>query len=155
MELRKNVSDRELAKPIIALATNFIENAGIAKSNTAVEFAARIINIEPTWTLPDVINFFEFIMNNQHDERLKVYGDKLPVLRLLEMVHVYEEAKSIERENIIAEEKNSYLSSSKRESSGISVKAMMGKALEEVHMKNDGKKVYDTPADENFFNPEI
>lgn len=138
-------------KPIAIIAQQWLSNNGIEPGVTAVEFASVIVKQEPTWTVPDVICFFDFISTNQYDERLKVYGDKITPLRLLEMVRVYEEKKAEEREELWNEEKGKYSSQSKRTFSDQSIKSQMGKALEAVYVKNDDKKVYSAPADENYF----
>jgi hypothetical protein len=148
---------QELIKPIARAAAGWLNDNGFdplgtGASGVAAEFATRIIRQEPTWTLPDVICFFDFISSNQHDDRLKFYGANTTPLHLLKMVSVYEEKKAEEREALLAEQKGNYTSPVPRMNSDQSSRALMGKELERIQIQNDDMKmVYDTPADEKFF----
>lgn len=152
-DLSHGLTPWAIAKPVSLIATGWIKSNGMKEAeDTAVEFAFRIIKNEPTWTLLDVACFFDFISSNQHDARLKVYGDRVTPLRLLEMISVYEERKAMERERIHEETKSGATVSAPRESTDKSVKAVMGRELERIAIQNDQIKEQKPAPDEKWFN---
>jgi hypothetical protein len=64
-----------------------------------------ILETKPDWKLDDIHCLFKFIRHNQGDERLKVYG-KINLLTLMQMVSVYEEHRSEQREIIVSQYKS-------------------------------------------------
>lgn len=147
-----NLTKAVFSVAAIFMADNFPDQNG---SDISVQFAKQIINREPTWELGDIVNFFDFIVMRQDLPELKVYGNKITPFRLMEMVSVYNEHKAEERERIVAEEKGKFILASTRENSETSIKALMGKELERIQIRDDDKKSVGVTPDEKYFNPQI
>ncbi len=78
-------------------------------------------------------------------------GNTITTLKLMEMIPAYEEDKALIRENMINERKNEI--PQERESSDKSVKSLMGKELEKISIRDDGKKAVVTTSHQAFFEP--
>lgn len=154
----KSGEEIRLAKTVSGIAAIFIANNfpdQDRRGDLAFLFARQIIKREPTWEIGDAVNFFNFIQMRQDLPELKIYGNTITPLRLLEMVGVYNEHKAEERERIVAEEKGKFISASTRENSETSIKALMGKELERIQIRDDDKKSVGVTPDEKYFNPQI
>ncbi len=153
--LKKDIGLREIVKPVTAITESFLNSCYPDQSSMALDVSVSLIEREPTWTIPDVVNFYKTVLFRQDLEGFRVFGNKITTLRLMEMVATYEELKAEEREKLWAEEKGNLLKPTPRVNSDQSVKALMGKELERIQIRDDGIKPYLAPADEKFFNPEI
>lgn len=146
-----------LAKTISGIAAIFFTDNFPEQDNTsdlAFLFSQQIIKREPTWEVGDAVNFFNFIQMRQDLPELKIYGNRITPIRLMEMVSVYNEHKAIEMEKVIAEKKGDV--PVKREFSDTSIKSLMGKELERIHIRDDDKKPpIGVVPDEKYFNPKI
>lgn len=71
----------------------------------AKEFTRTLFKTKPDWKEKEILTFLQFIMDNQGDERMKIYGNTFTItpLKLMEYVSFYEEAKSGEREAVVYE----------------------------------------------------
>lgn len=157
--IMKRGDERKLVKAIMGIASifmvdNFPEQSN--KNDIAVQFAQQIIKREPTWEIGDAINFFNFIQMRQDLDALKIFGNRITPIRLMEMVATYDEYKAEEHERIMNEDKAKHTAGTTvRVASDQSVKAIMGKDFERIQIRDDGIKPYIAPADEKFFNPKI
>lgn len=84
-----------------------------AQANIATQFASDLIEQRPDWKAADFILCFKFIRTRQDLPELKVFGNTITPQKLNEMIAVYEEHRSIEREKIHAERKGKSLQEGK------------------------------------------
>lgn len=148
--IKKKVPVGDVARVVASVARTWLENNGLKGDATPAEFAYQILTGEPTWTMLDVVHFFDFISSHQHDERLKVFGDRITPLRLMEMKVVYEEYKAEERERIYHEHKTGDVITA-RESMAQDLKSIMGREFESVMIRNQDKAIPKGNSGESFF----
>lgn len=77
------------------LAINFPE---INQDDISTQFAVDIVEVRPDWNILDIIYFFKFIRQRQDLPEMKIFGNKITPIKLMELTAVYEENKSIARE---------------------------------------------------------
>jgi hypothetical protein len=148
--IKKKVPIGDVARVVASVAKTWVENNGLKGDAVPVEFAYQILTNEPTWTILDVVHFFDFISSHQHDERMKVFGDRITPLRLMEMKVVYEEYKSEERERLHHQRKVGGVGVA-RESMAKDLKSIMGREMEEVMVRNVDKAIPKGDSGESFF----
>lgn len=97
--LKRAVSPSELKKALHGIVYDQIKAMWPNDEILAISllFIDDVVSTKPDWKADDLGYFFKFIRQNQGNERLKVYG-KLSSLALMQMVSVYEEEKSMHRE---------------------------------------------------------
>lgn len=171
IDLKRLYPKLEIIKQITAIAAIFLRSQFPNQSNNpdiAIDFAADILDHEPTWQITDVINFFKFIRRRQDIPELKMFGS-VNSAGLMRFVPVYEGEKADERDKVMAEKKSEGIDKSenlmealvksgkipadllKKNPLDNSVSIKMGKDFEKVQNRDDGKMPYSSPADENYF----
>lgn len=94
----------------IALQTiNFLEliqPGDKTNAPTAAVFADDIIHTRYDWRIEDVIYFFQFIRRRQDLSDLNIFGNRLTIIRLNQMVNSYEMARCDNRVNYLSEKYN-------------------------------------------------
>lgn len=148
---------RSVVYPVTGITTSFLRSAFPDQVDAAADVAVAIVERNPTWTLLDTINFYKTILNRQDREEFRVFGNKITVLKLMEMCTAYEDLKAEAHERIIADEKGKFADDEykRRESTDVSVRSQMGKMYEQVQIKaekNGMKLIKRPPANENWFN---
>lgn len=98
----------ELLKNIMALTARFIKmNFPDSDSQeVAMQFAVDVKDARPDWGILDILNFFKFIRHRQDLEECRVWGNKISPMKLMSLAVVYEEHKSIAREQMYRRENN-------------------------------------------------
>lgn len=92
---------------IFEACRQFLDLNSPAENNKelAVQFAEDIIETRPDWKIEDIKYLFKFIRQRQDIPELKLFGNKITGIRLMEMVVTYENYKSEGRERVVAETK--------------------------------------------------
>ena len=93
-------NESDLLKGIVKLTQRFISVNFPDVDSVAIslQFAVDIISTKPDWNLLDILNLFKFIRQRQDLPENKIFGNKISPIKLMELVTVYEENKSIARE---------------------------------------------------------
>jgi len=69
------------------------------------QFSNDILEIKTDWKLADIIIFFKYVRQNQHIKELKVMGNKINGLKLMEFANIYDDFRANERTKIFRENK--------------------------------------------------
>ena len=93
-------NERDLLQSIMKLTQRFIQVnfPEVNAQDVSLQFAVDIIELRPDWSLLDILNFFKFIRQRQDIPENKIFGNKISPLKLMELTAVYENNKSIARE---------------------------------------------------------
>lgn len=98
------------------IETNFPSTPG--KISVSTEVAEDLIETRPDWKLPDIKLFLKFIKHNQGDPEVKIMGNIITPLKLLELASKYEEKRSEARENNLSSYKKLEPITERKEISG-------------------------------------
>lgn len=89
----------ELVGFIVKCTMKFVSECfGYESPQVAATFSKDIIDQYPTWKVDDIVNFFKYVRQNQANENLNVMGNKITVIKLLELATVYEDHRAAEFE---------------------------------------------------------
>lgn len=101
------IDEASVLKSIYLLTYEFIGANFPDTNNEAIseQFARDVLEVNATWSILDVVNFFKWIRQNQGDSRLKVYGNKINGLQLLEFSSYYNEKRAEIHELLLIESK--------------------------------------------------
>jgi len=93
-------NERELLQSIMKLTERFVRVnfPDVSAQDVSLQFSVDIIENRPDWNLLDILNFFKFIRQRQDIPENKIFGNKISPLKLMELTAVYENHKSIARE---------------------------------------------------------
>lgn len=69
------------------------------------QFTMDIMEIKSDWKLQDIILMFKYVRQNQHIKELKVLGNKINALKLMEFANVYDDFRANERAKVYREQK--------------------------------------------------
>lgn len=107
-------NERELLQSIMKLTQRFISVnfPDVNAQDVALQFAVDITDSRPDWNMLDILNFFKFIRQRQDLPENKIFGNKINPIKLMELTAVYEEQKSIAREQWMKTETSKQLYSS-------------------------------------------
>jgi len=64
-----------------------------------------IMEIKSDWKLQDIILMFKYVRQNQHIKELKVLGNKINALKLMEFANVYDDFRANERAKVYRDQK--------------------------------------------------
>ena len=69
------------------------------------QFTMDIMEIKSDWKLQDIILMFKYVRQNQHIKELKVLGNKINALKLMEFANVYDDFRANERAKVYRDQK--------------------------------------------------
>jgi hypothetical protein len=100
------IDENAVLKVIYLQAYNFIQtNFPDTETATVAETVARdLLEINPTWTILDVVYLFKWIRHNQSRKDIKVLGNKINSLNILSMAAVYNSERVAEHERKLSED---------------------------------------------------
>lgn len=98
---------------VTACATNYLGYCFPQQTAIAPNFANDLIETRPTWKLADFVAMFKFFRQRQDLPELKVFGNTITGVRLMEMVTVYEEHRAREFEQLQAEKRGEYVAANR------------------------------------------
>lgn len=78
-----------------------INSTGDNNAEIAYQFAGDLLSTRPDWKIEEIDFFFKFIRTRQDIPELKLFGNKITGLKLMEFVSVYEDYRSQEREEYL------------------------------------------------------
>ena len=70
------------------------------------QFTLNILEVKTDWKVEDIILMFKYILQNQHIKELKVLGNKINALKLMEFANIYDDFRANERIKIYKENKD-------------------------------------------------
>lgn len=116
------------------------------------EIAADLIETRDTWKAEDFVNFFKYIRLNRNEE-MKQFG-QMTFDKFMDLLPIYENARAEALEQFHAKKKVQDANLAER-GQGESMKALMGKSLEQISARNEQKgrerQKYQGNSDESFF----
>lgn len=135
-EILKNESQELETMKIIDILTQRFVLENYPDSNhieISRQFTLNILEVKTDWKIEDIILMFKFVFQNQHIKELKVMGNKINGLKLMEFANIYDDFRANERTKILRENKT--------EKSNEMPKTVMAQLMEIVtKIKNKPKK---------------
>ena len=105
-EISKNESQElETMKIIDILCQRFILQNYPDSNHIEIsrQFTLNIMGVKTDWKVEDIILMFKFVIQNQHIKELKVMGNKINALKLMEFANIYDDHRANERAKIYKE----------------------------------------------------
>jgi hypothetical protein len=105
-EISKNESQElETMKIIDILCQRFILQNYPDSNHIEIsrQFTLNIMEVKTDWKVEDIIVMFKFVIQNQHIKELKVMGNKINALKLMEFANIYDDFRANERAKIYKE----------------------------------------------------
>lgn len=105
-EISKNESQElETMKIIDILCQRFILQNFPDSNHIEIsrQFTLNIMEVKTDWKVEDIIVMFKFVIQNQHIKELKVMGNKINALKLMEFANIYDDFRANERAKIYKE----------------------------------------------------
>jgi len=105
-EISKNESQElETMKIIDILCQRFILQNYPDSNHIEIsrQFTLNIMGVKTDWKVEDIIVMFKFVIQNQHIKELKVMGNKINALKLMEFANIYDDFRANERAKIYKE----------------------------------------------------
>ena len=69
------------------------------------QFTMDVMEVKSDWKIQDIILMFKYVRQNQHIKELKVLGNKINALKLMEFANVYDDFRANERAKVYREQK--------------------------------------------------
>ena len=154
IDLKREGGLKAIAIPVTGITRSFLKSTFPDQVDLSADITMAIVERNPTWSMLDTINFYKTIINRQDLDEFRVFGNKITVLKIMEMCSAYEGLKAEAHERLLAEKGDYDKEYKRRESTDTSLKGLMGKQLEQVYIeaeKNPLKVVKRPPADERYF----
>jgi hypothetical protein len=99
-EISKNESQElETMKIIDILCQRFVLENYPDSNHIEIsrQFTLNILDVKTDWKIEDIILMFKFVFQNQHIKELKVMGNKINGLKLMEFANIYDDFRANER----------------------------------------------------------
>ena len=105
-EISKNeIQELETMKIIDILCQRFVLENYPDSNHVEVskQFTLNILEVKTDWKIEDIILMFKFVFQNQHIKELKVMGNKINALKLMEFANIYDDFRANERAKVYRE----------------------------------------------------
>jgi hypothetical protein len=105
-EISKNESQElETMKIIDILCQRFVLENYPDSNHIEIsrQFTLNILEVKTDWKIEDIILMFKFVFQNQHIKELKVMGNKINGLKLMEFANIYDDFRANERAKVYRE----------------------------------------------------
>jgi hypothetical protein len=105
-EISKNESQElETMKIIDILCQRFVLENYPDSNHIEIsrQFTLNILDVKTDWKIEDIILMFKFVFQNQHIKELKVMGNKINGLKLMEFANIYDDFRANERAKVYRE----------------------------------------------------
>ena len=105
-EISKNESQElETMKIIDILCQRFVLENYPDSNHIEIsrQFTLNILEVKTDWKIEDIILMFKFVFQNQHIKELKVMGNKINALKLMEFANIYDDFRANERAKVYRE----------------------------------------------------
>jgi hypothetical protein len=105
-EISKNESQElETMKIIDILCQRFVLENYPDSNHIEIsrQFTLNILDVKTDWKIEDIILMFKFVFQNQHIKELKVMGNKINALKLMEFANIYDDFRANERAKVYRE----------------------------------------------------
>jgi hypothetical protein len=105
-EISKNeIQELETMKIIDILCQRFVLENYPDSNHIEIsrQFTLNILEVKTDWKIEDIILMFKFVFQNQHIKELKVMGNKINGLKLMEFANIYDDFRANERAKVYRE----------------------------------------------------
>jgi hypothetical protein len=105
-EISKNeIQELETMKIIDILCQRFVLENYPDSNHIEIsrQFTLNILEVKTDWKIEDIILMFKFVFQNQHIKELKVMGNKINALKLMEFANIYDDFRANERAKVYRE----------------------------------------------------